>query len=189
VSGINYFGIQLSTGDHSERLRDALMKVKALVFPVEGVLCGPRLAWDSEGRTGASCSVRDAFAVREAVRQGLQVAAFSQERYEAQDRMLDELGISSRYSGISSPLEAYERFLAESGLADEDCACIAEDILYIPVLERTGLSVTPIDGIEYLRNRVTYISAYEGGKGCVREMVELILQQQGRWEYTDHCVV
>ncbi|NTV92784.1 MAG: 3-deoxy-D-manno-octulosonate 8-phosphate phosphatase, partial [Chlorobiaceae bacterium] len=36
------------------------------------------------------------------------------------------------------------------------------------------------------RHRVAYISAYEGGKGCVREIVEMILMQQGKWSYMDH---
>jgi 3-deoxy-D-manno-octulosonate 8-phosphate phosphatase (KDO 8-P phosphatase) len=87
--------------------------------------------------------------------------------------------------GTDDKLSAYEQLKLRFGLQDDECAYIGDDINDIPVLERAGVSVTPISGIEYLRNRVQYTSGFEGGKGCVREIVEMVLALQEKWEYFD----
>ncbi len=186
MSGINYFGVQLSSGDASERLQNALRQVKALVFPVEGILTGNQIAVNDRGEETCSCNVRDALAVAEARQRGLHIAALSERSSDAQRHLLSRIGVEHTYLGCDSKTEAYETFKAACGLTDDDCAYIADDVIDIPILEKAALSITPIDGVEYLRNRVSYISAYEGGKGCVREIVELILQEQGKWEYGEH---
>ncbi|MEC9486007.1 MAG: 3-deoxy-D-manno-octulosonate 8-phosphate phosphatase [Prosthecochloris sp.] len=189
MSGINYFGIQLSSGDHSQRLQDALVRVRGLLFPVEGVMAGGHMTFTASGEDICSCFVRDALAIREAEENGVKVAVVSDRRSPAVEEMLRQAGVRHAYLGYGSALEAYEQFKNDCGLEDGDCAYIADDIVDIPVLEKVLLSITPIDGVEYLRNRVSYISAYEGGKGCIREVIELILQQQGKWQYSDHCVM
>ncbi len=183
MSGINYFGIQLSAGDASERLQNALRQVRALIFPLEGVLTGSQITVNDRGGESCSCNVRDALAVKKARKNGLHIAVISEHSGDAQRNLLEKIGVEHVYLGYDSKMDAYEEFKAACGLTDEDCAYIADDIVDVPLLEKTAFTVTPIDGVEYLRNRVTYISAYEGGKGCIREMVELILQEQGKWEY------
>lgn len=189
MSGINYFGIQLSAGDHSQRLQDALGRIKGLVFPLEGVMSGGHLTFTSGGDEICSCFFRDVLAIREAEERGISVAVVSERQSKAAATMLGQAGVRHIYLGCESKLQAYEQFKKECGLCDDDCAYIADDIVDIPILEKVTLSITPIDGVEYLRNRVSYISAYEGGKGCIREIIELILQQQGKWQYSDHCVM
>ncbi len=186
MSGLNYFGIQLTSGDASERLQNALRQVKALIFPVEGVVTGGRTTFNDRGEEICSCNVRDALAIGEARQRGLHIAAISERSSDAQKYLLEHMGIEHVYLGCESKIEAYEAFKSGCGLADEECAYIADDVIDIPILEKAALSITPIDGIEYLRNRVSYISAYEGGKGCIREMVELILQEQGKWKYSEY---
>ena len=186
MSGINYFGIQLSSGDASERLQHALRQVKALIFPVEGIVTGGQITINDRGEESCSCNVRDALAIAEARKNGLHVAALSERASEAQRHLLEHIGIEHIYLGCRHKVEAYESFKRESGLEDEDCAYIADDLIDIPILEKVALSITPIDGVEYLRNRVSYISGYEGGKGCIREIIELILQQHGKWEFSEH---
>lgn len=186
MSGINYFGIQLSSGDASERLQNALRQVKSLIFPVEGILTGSQITFNDRGEETCSCNIRDALAIAEARQRGLHIAAISVRSSDAQRHLLEHIGIEHAYLDCVSKADAYEAFKAACGLVDEECAYIADDVVDIPILEKAALSITPIDGIEYLRNRVSYISAYEGGKGCVREMVELILQEQGKWEYDEY---
>lgn len=189
MSDLNYFGIQLSSGDASQRLQNALRQVKALIFPVEGVLTGGQVTFAGRGEEICSCNVRDAFALREARERGLHIAAISERSSDAQKQLLEHLGIEHIYLGYDPKIKAYEELKTVCGLQDEDCAYIADDVIDIPILEKVALSITPIDGVEYLRNRVSYISAYEGGKGCVREVIELILQEQGKWEYSEYSTM
>lgn len=189
MSGLNYFGVQLTSGDASECLQNALKKVKALIFTVEGIVTGGQIAFNDRGEEICSCSVRDALAIGEARQKGLHIAAISERSSDAQRHLLEHMGIGHVYLGCKHKIEAYEAFKSSCGLTDEECAYIADDVVDIPILEKAELSITPIDGIEYLRNRVSYISAYEGGKGCIREMIELILQEQGKWEYSEYSTM
>ncbi len=174
-----------SQADPSSRVEQALKAVRALLFPVDGVLNGGRITFDSRGGELSSLSVRDAVAIREAARQGLRIAIVSGRDAEVYRPLLEELGVEDLYLSSGDPLQAYEAFREAHELTDDECAYIGDDIGDIAVLEKVGFPATPIDGADYLRNRVGYISGYEGGKGCVREIVELILMQQGKWPYID----
>jgi len=186
LSGFQYFGMEPSLADPSSKIQQALQGVRALVFPVDGVLNGPRMTFDSKGGEIISISNRDASALKEALRQGLHIAVISDREAGSFRPLLESIGITALYLGGTSLLDAYEAFRQEYSLDDDVCAYIGDDIADVPVLEKAGFPVTPIDGADYLRNRVGYISAYEGGKGCIREIVEMVLQQQGKWLFTEN---
>nr|WP_317623617.1 3-deoxy-D-manno-octulosonate 8-phosphate phosphatase [Chlorobium phaeobacteroides] len=186
LSGFQFFGMQPSEADPSSRIQQALAAVRALVIPVDGVLNGGRMTIDGSGREICSISLRDATALKEALKQGLIVAVVSERDAEAYRPLLEQLGVTSLYLNAESVFDAYVAFRDSAGLDDDSCAYIGDDLGDISVLEQVGFPVTPIDGTDYLRHRVAYISAYEGGKGCVREIVEMILMQQGKWSYMDH---
>jgi 3-deoxy-D-manno-octulosonate 8-phosphate phosphatase (KDO 8-P phosphatase) len=169
--------------DPSAQVMSALNGIKALIFPVDGVLNNGTLSIDGEGREICSVSVRDVVAIREALLKGLHVAVISGRQAEGYRPLLEKAGLTDLYLDEGSKLDAFEAFKKIHDLQDEDCACIADDIIDIDILRKAGFPVTPINGAEYLRNRVAYISVYEGGKGCIREIVEMILEHQGKWEY------
>jgi 3-deoxy-D-manno-octulosonate 8-phosphate phosphatase (KDO 8-P phosphatase) len=50
------------------------------------------------------------------------------------------------------------------------------------VLTRVGLSTAPADAIDEVRSRVHWVSRHAGGRGAVRELVELLLRAQGLWD-------
>ena len=185
MEGFQYFGMQPSQADPSSKIDQALKAVKALVLPVDGVLNGSRITFDSTGGEMCSISVRDAVAIKEALKQGIHVAVVSERDAEGYRPLLEALGVHDLYLNGESPLYSYEAFRLRHNLSDEDCAYIGDDIGDIAVLEKVGLPATAIDGADYLRNRVGYISGYEGGKGCIREMVEMILIRQGKWPYIE----
>ena len=177
--------MQPSQADPSSRIEQALQEVRALIFPVDGVLNGGRITFDSTGGEICSLSVRDAVAIREARKQGLHIAVVSERDTEAYRPLLEELGVQDLYLSGGNLLDAYDAFRHLHDLSDSECAYIGDDIGDIALLAQVGLPVTPIDGADYLRNRVGYIAGYEGGKGCVREMVEMILTHQDKWPYIE----
>jgi 3-deoxy-D-manno-octulosonate 8-phosphate phosphatase (KDO 8-P phosphatase) len=185
LAGFQYFGMQPSQADPSTRIEQALKIVRAVIFPVDGVLNGGRITFDSQGGEICSLSVRDAVAIREAQKQGLKIAVISERSAEGYRPLLEKLGVTDLYLDGGDLLRAYESFRDLYSLADEECAYIGDDIGDITVLAKVGFPVTPIDGADYLRNRVGYISGYEGGKGCLREIIELILAQQSKWIYIE----
>jgi len=59
---------------------------------------------------------------------------------------------------------------------------MGDDLLDLPVLGRVGLAAAPADAAAEVRERVHWISARRGGDGAIRELVEMVLKAQGRWE-------
>jgi len=177
--------MQPSQADPSTRIEQALNAVRAVIFPVDGVLNGGRITFDCNGGEICSISVRDAVAIREALKQGVLVAVMSERDAQGYRPLLEALGVQDLYLSGENLLYSYEAFLQRHNLADEECAYIGDDIGDIAVLAKAGFPVTPIDGADYLRNRVGYIAGYEGGKGCIREVVEMILTRQEKWPYIE----
>ncbi|MBN1928080.1 MAG: 3-deoxy-D-manno-octulosonate 8-phosphate phosphatase [Chlorobiaceae bacterium] len=171
--------------DPSSQISAALGGLKALVCSLDGVLNSGTITLDGEGREMPALFARDLVAIREALQLGMKVAVIAGRQAGAYRPLLESTGATDLFLDGEDRLEAYETFKSRHGLQDEECACIADDIDDLEIMKRAGLPVTPINGAEYLRNRVGYISVYEGGKGCVREIVEMILEHQGRWKYSE----
>jgi len=78
--------------------------------------------------------------------------------------------------------EALEEILQEFKLKTENFAYIGDDLVDIPVLKKAGLSFCPKDAPEEVKQVVDYVTQTEGGRGVLREVVELIVKLQGKWE-------
>ena len=79
---------------------------------------------------------------------------------------------------------SWRRTSASSAKADSrmsEVAFMGDDLLDLPVLNRVGLSAAPADAVADVRERVDWVSQAPGGRGAVRELVELVLRAQGRW--------
>ena len=63
-----------------------------------------------------------------------------------------------------------------------DVAFLGDDIIDIPVLKAVGFSAAVADALDVVKKSVDYVSKYNGGRGAVREICELIMQAQGHWE-------
>lgn len=171
--------------DPSSQINAALDGIKALVISLDGVLTDGTITLDGEGREMPALFARDLAGIREALRLGMKVGVIAGRLAGAYRQMLEAAGLVDLFLDGEEPLEAFEAFKNRHCLQDEECACIADDIDDLELLKKAGLPVTPINGAEYLRNRVAYISVFEGGRGCVREIVEMILDHQNRWEYSE----
>jgi 3-deoxy-D-manno-octulosonate 8-phosphate phosphatase (KDO 8-P phosphatase) len=60
---------------------------------------------------------------------------------------------------------------------------MGDDLFDLPVLARVGLSAAPADAADEVRSRVHWLSRFQGGRGAVREFVELVLRAHGRWDH------
>ena len=69
----------------------------------------------------------------------------------------------------------------ETGLTDREVAYMGDDWLDLVILERVGLAAAPADAMKEVRQRVHWVSRFPGGRGAVRELVELTLRAHGRW--------
>jgi 3-deoxy-D-manno-octulosonate 8-phosphate phosphatase (KDO 8-P phosphatase) len=83
---------------------------------------------------------------------------------------------------VHGKLKVFEELLAEAKVTAAECAFVGDDLPDIPVMVRVGLSVAVADSVEEAKQAAHYVTEHKGGRGAIREVIELILKAQGRWE-------
>ncbi len=167
------------------KLRVRARKVKLLLLDVDGVLTDGRLLYLPGPRGGfvetKGFHSRDGLGIRCAHEAGLKTGILSGRASPVVEHRAQELGIHFIQEAAAEKVGPYEKILRASGLRDEEVCYVGDDIVDLPVLKRCGLAATVSDGHPLLRRYVHYVSKRPGGAGAVREIIELILEAQGKW--------
>jgi 3-deoxy-D-manno-octulosonate 8-phosphate phosphatase (KDO 8-P phosphatase) len=163
-------------------LSDKSLPIRLLLFDVDGVLTDGVVMVHSDGSESKGFHIRDGAAMVWAQRAGLTVGLLSARTSGATTHRAAQLGIRLVVQGVTNKLDAYERIVRDAGLTDEAVAYMGDDLLDLPVLARAGLSAAPADGAPEVRAHVDWVSAHGGGRGAVRELIELVLRAQERWD-------
>ena len=160
---------------------DRARRVRLLILDVDGVLTDRRIIVASDGNQIKAFDVRDGFGLVLARQAGLKTAIITAERSSVVARRAQQLKVDWVAQFARDKAKAFKRCLAHFGIPAVAASFIGDDLLDLPVLTQVGLSATVADGTAELKKRVHYVTAAPGGRGAVRELVELILQAQGKW--------
>jgi 3-deoxy-D-manno-octulosonate 8-phosphate phosphatase (KDO 8-P phosphatase) len=157
-------------------------RIRLLLFDVDGVLTDGVVVIHADGTESKGFHIRDGAAIVWAQRQGLRIGLLSARASEATAQRAAQLAIRLVVQGVASKASAYEQILRDSGLADEAVAYMGDDLVDLPVLVRAGLASAPADAAHEVRERVHWVSSAGGGRGAVRELIEMVLRAQSRWD-------
>jgi 3-deoxy-D-manno-octulosonate 8-phosphate phosphatase (KDO 8-P phosphatase) len=157
-------------------------RIRLVLFDVDGVLTDGRIALHGDGRESKQFHIRDGIVMVWAQRVGLKVGLLSARLSATTTERASQLGITLVHQGVSSKIEAYDEIVGDIGLNDDEIAYMGDDIVDIAVLARVGLAAAPSDAVAEVRKRVHWIAPSAGGCGAARELLELILRAQGRWD-------
>jgi len=163
-------------------LHERASRVRLLVLDVDGVLTDGSVLLHADGSESKTFHIRDGSALVWAQRVGLTVALLSARTSAATAHRAAQLSIPIVAQGVGNKLTAYEHMTREAGVEDTAVAYMGDDLLDLPVLARVGLAAAPADAAPEVRACAHWISGLNGGRGAVRELVELVLQSQGRWD-------
>ena len=148
----------------------------------DGVLTDGRLWLTADGDEQKTFHVRDGQGISLFHQAGLKTGIISGRASSAVERRAQELNISFVRQGAKDKIAALEEILTRAGLSADECAYLGDDVADIPVMQRVELAVAVADAVEETRQVAHYITQVRGGHGAVREVTDLILKAQGRWE-------
>ncbi|HKO05192.1 MAG TPA: HAD hydrolase family protein, partial [Candidatus Acidoferrales bacterium] len=77
---------------------------------------------------------------------------------------------------------ALEDILGRAGVRAEETAYVGDDLPDLAVMERVGLAVAVANATPEVKRQAHYVTRASGGAGALREVVELILRAQGKWD-------
>jgi 3-deoxy-D-manno-octulosonate 8-phosphate phosphatase (KDO 8-P phosphatase) len=159
-----------------------LKKIKLLILDVDGVMTDGRIIFDSNGVESKFFNVKDGHGIKMLQRAGIEVAIISGRQSTVVTNRAAELGIERVFQKATAKLAPYKQILADTGLANEEVAFMGDDLIDIPVLRRVGFAVAPRDAVAEVIPFIHLVTKNSGGWGAVREVCDLLLKAQGRWE-------
>lgn len=162
-------------------MRQRCERIRMLVIDVDGVLTDGSVVYSERGEEIKAFHVRDGSGLKIWLGLGMQAAILSGRKSEVVLRRAKELGIGAVIQGIEDKTEGWRRLLAEHQISPDQAAYVGDDLPDLPVLKQAGLAVAVADACEEVRAAAHYVTKLPGGRGAVREVIELILKAQNRW--------
>jgi len=167
--------------DVAERAR----RIQLLLTDCDGVLTDGSLYYSNAGERAVELAkvfhIHDGQGMRLAGQGGLKLGVISGRESAALFARAKEMGVDHLHQGISDKLAVYERIKADEGLSDQQVAYIGDDLPDLAPMKRAGLSLAVADAVEEVRDCAHFITLAKGGRGAIRETIELILKSQGKW--------
>ena len=164
---------------------DNILKgIKAFVFDVDGVLTDGGIFADLHGELFRTFDSKDGFALRMAYMHGYRLGVISGGRSESIRKRVQQCGMKAEdvYLGSRDKIEDFEDFCRKHDLGPEEVMYFGDDLPDIPVMTVCGCGVAPSDAVDDVLEAADHVSTKPGGKGCVRETIEMVMKLQGTWE-------
>jgi 3-deoxy-D-manno-octulosonate 8-phosphate phosphatase (KDO 8-P phosphatase) len=156
--------------------------IKLLLVDCDGVLTDGRLWLTEDGDEQKSFNTHDGLGLSLWHRAGLKSGIITGRSSKAVTRRAGELGVEFVKQGDADKIEAFTDVLRIAGVDESAVAYIGDDLPDIPLMQRAEFAVAVADAVEETRLAAHYVTSARGGHGAVREVIEIILKSQGRWQ-------
>ncbi|MBN2468329.1 MAG: HAD family hydrolase [Deltaproteobacteria bacterium] len=153
-----------------------------LLLDVDGVMTDGGIIYSSAGEEYKVFNVKDGLGIRMLLNAGIEVAIITGRKSRAVDSRARDLGIKAVYQGIQDKVAVFEEILQKHRLTPDQVGFVGDDLVDVPLLAKVGFSVGVSNAVEEVRKRVDYVTTRKGGRGAVREVCDLILQSQDKWD-------
>jgi len=163
-------------------VKDRVARIKLLLMDCDGVLTDGRIWLFENGEEQKGFHTRDGLGIELLHRAGLKSGIISGRRSSAVETRARGLGMSFVVQGHENKVQAFADILAQAGVVNAEVAFIGDDLNDIPLMVQSGLGIAVADAAAETREHAHYVTNAPGGFGAVREVVELILKSQGRWD-------
>ncbi len=156
--------------------------IELLVLDVDGCLTDGKIIYTEDTTETKVFNVKDGLAIRSWLRMGKKVAIITGRDSKVVSRRAAELEVDFLHQGVSDKLTLLQNIVSELGISMDHVAAIGDDLNDYKMLKSVGKSFTPNDGSNYIKSLVDVVSTLNGGEGAVREMIEMIIKENGEEE-------
>lgn len=163
--------------------KKAISEIKLVGFDIDGVMSdGSMIFSDSkENFESKIFNVKDGFGIKLLQKSNIEIVIITGRKSTCvENRVIKSLGIKEDFvfQEILDKKGCLENLQKKLGISWKNCAFIGDDWIDLPILIRCGFSACPADAHSEVKQRVDYICQHNGGKGAVREFIEIILRNQ-----------
>ncbi|MCC6124025.1 MAG: HAD hydrolase family protein [Pirellulales bacterium] len=163
-------------------LEQLCQPIRLILSDVDGVLTDGGIIIDNQGIESKQFHVRDGQGIRLWHKAGYKFGLITLRSSQILKIRVAELGIEIIRQGIEHKLDAMREIIGDLRLAPRQVCYIGDDLPDLALVRSAGLGVAVADACDELCQAAKYVTKHHGGKGAVRETIELILKAQQRWE-------
>jgi YrbI family 3-deoxy-D-manno-octulosonate 8-phosphate phosphatase len=163
-------------------LTNLCANIELILSDVDGVMTDGGIRLVDDGQQMMKFHIRDGMGVRLWREAGKRFGIVTGRNLEAIRRRAADLWLDIIKLGIDDKLPAVDALAAEFGLSREQICYIGDDLLDLATIRAVGLGVAVADAVEDVRRAAKYVTSVPGGEAPVREVIELILKNTGRWD-------
>jgi len=154
-------------------------KIKLIIFDVDGVLTDGSLYLNDAGQEMKAFFSLDGHGLKMLKRSGVAIAIITGRDSPLMRHRAKNLNIEHLYQGVEDKLEAFSDLTARLGFASEQIAAMGDDVVDLPMMRRSGLSIAVPGAMDSVKQYAHYVTRLPGGKGAAREVCERIMRAQG----------
>jgi 3-deoxy-D-manno-octulosonate 8-phosphate phosphatase (KDO 8-P phosphatase) len=160
-------------------------QIKLLLMDVDGVLTNGKL-YHVPGPDGKIVEFKgfdsqDGIGLHWLNWNGIKTGVISGRVSAATAERAQQVKMTYVYQGHIEKIPILEEILADAKISKDEVAYIGDDFTDIVIMHRVGLAIATGNARSEVKREAHYVTKAVGGEGAVREVVELLLQAQGRW--------
>lgn len=161
--------------------KEYLNQITTFIFDVDGVLTDGSLLVDTAGSLLRTMNVKDGYAIKTAIDKGYNVCIISGGTNEGVRKRLEGLGVKEVHLGAHYKIETLAHYFKKYTIDPKAALYMGDDLPDYNVMQLVGLPCCPQDAVPEIKAISKYISHKNGGKGCVRDVIEQVLKVQNNW--------
>lgn len=159
-----------------------MSRIRILVLDVDGVLTDGSIYISDHGYEMKAFNSRDGHGIKLLQRAGIETAIITGRISKALEHRTEELGIRHVFQNAKDKREAILKLSSELGIDTGEMAYMGDDVVDIPAMVLCAMSFAPSDAMDIVKEKADYVTKLPGGKGAVREAVEVILKNEGLYD-------
>lgn len=164
----------------AKTFEEKLKKIKVLAFDLDGILTDSHVWWASEevGFNRSFC-IYDGYGMKVLMQAGLKVGVITGGNSISVTKRVDQLGLDFCYAGNEDKRQAFVDLMSRYNVKAEEILYMGDELFDIPLLKKAGFSATVPNTCDEVKEIVDYVTVKESGKGCAREVIDLVRYAQG----------
>ncbi|GHS86807.1 3-deoxy-D-manno-octulosonate 8-phosphate phosphatase [Bacteroidia bacterium] len=169
---------------YKTRLKD----ITTFIFDYDGVMSDGMVYTVGDYDQIRNSNVKDGYALHQAVKKGYHIAVISGGRGDSMRSRLATLGITDVFQGVGNKKQVFEDYCKEHHLQHEEILYMGDDIPDYEVIQIAGIGTCPANSVPEIKAVAHYISPFEGGHCCVRDVIEQVMKVRGDWMQHDAVI-
>jgi len=153
-----------------------------IILDNDGVMTDGKVYINTQGAEAKAYPIRDGFGVVMARQAGVKLAIITGLLTPVVQTRAGQLGITELHKAFIDKLDCLKDILKRFDLTADEAAYMGDDLFDLPAIRYVGLGAAPADAHPFVIENADWVSPFRGGEGAVRDLIELVLKAQGRWE-------